>query len=91
MEALIVATLVPGSDPAFIAATLWANVGDYLSPRNFQGETVLIKEVEYVARGCGIETLQSIQFNRIRKMKQSKCLIVTCPCRIAGRYRTCWG
>ncbi len=63
IELHVIATLQSGSDPSAVARRIYENIDEYLTPGNLPpGQSILIKELEYVARIAGVATVQSVSF-----------------------------
>ena len=57
----VVARLIPGTNPESVADAIFARLVSYLEPGRLQlGQTIILKEVEYVIRGAGVEFVQSV-------------------------------
>lgn len=62
VDLFVVASMVAGQNPETIAGEIWLALRDYLKPGALPlGETVILKELEFLVRGVGgIEYLQSL-------------------------------
>ena len=57
----VVANLPRGQNPETLADDIHARLDAYLTPGNLElGETILVKELEYLVRLSGVETVQSV-------------------------------
>lgn len=58
-----IANLTPGDNPELRAQQIYADLLDYLTPGRLPlGETILLKELEFVVRQSGVESVQSVSF-----------------------------
>ena len=61
LEIYTIAALLPGSNPEIIAAEIYRQVREYLAPGKLPlGETIKLKEIEYVVRSSGVAYVQSV-------------------------------
>jgi uncharacterized phage protein gp47/JayE len=61
LEVYIVAALLPGSNPETVASEIYASLDEYLTPGYLPlGETVKLKELEFVVRSAGVAYVQSV-------------------------------
>lgn len=57
----VVAKLASGQNPQTLADAIYDKLDEYLTPGYLPlGETILVKELEYLVRLCGVETVQSV-------------------------------
>lgn len=61
LEIYAIAALLPGSNPEIIAAEIYRQVREYLAPGKLPlGQTIKLKEIEYVVRSSGVAYVQSV-------------------------------
>ena len=61
IELYVIAILLPGSNKSEVGQRIYDKLSEYLAPGNLPpGQSILIKELEYVVRSSGVETVQSV-------------------------------
>jgi uncharacterized phage protein gp47/JayE len=61
IDLYVIAKLIPGTNPQTISNAIYQSLKDYLSPGKLPlGETIVLKELEYLVRNAGVEYVQSV-------------------------------
>ncbi len=61
IDLYVIAKLIPGTNPQSISNAIYQSLKDYLSPGKLPlGETIVLKELEYLVRNAGVDYVQSV-------------------------------
>lgn len=61
LQVYVIAALLPGSNPEAVAQEIYTRLEEYLTPGQLPlGETVKLKELEFVVRSAGVAYVQSV-------------------------------
>lgn len=65
LDLFAICAMFPGTNPQTIATDTWNALREYLKPGRLPlGETILLKEIEFLIRGVGVSYVQSVSIGK---------------------------
>jgi hypothetical protein len=84
IDLYVIAKLIPGTNPQSISSTIYQSLKNYLTPGKLPlGETIVLKELEYLVRNAGVEYVQSVTMGEHAQPRSSTNLKLPQPYSVA--------